>query len=275
MIGGMYEVGVLAALEEHLLGRARRDFDVYVGCSAGAVVASVLANGVRASELYRILDEDLADPLNFRATAVYAGNSFRRAFAQLARFVWAVGKNASSARRRSIPDMLAHAEGDFPAGFFTAEQLERYMSLAFASRGLTDSFPDLERTLRIPAVDLGRATRAVFGRRELAGVPISKAVAASSAIPGFFEPVTIDGRDYVDGGVGYSGHADLVVEAGADLVIVVNPLVPTRDEEGRRSVLASAGCISSSSRRTGSPARTCCGNTCTAWPHAIRGPRSS
>jgi predicted acylesterase/phospholipase RssA len=52
-------------------------------------------------------------------------------------------------------------------------------------------------------------------------------VAASSAIPGFFEPYAVEGRDYVDGGVGFCGHADLAAEAGADAVFVVNPLVPT------------------------------------------------
>ena len=53
VIGGMYEVGALAALEERLNGEGR-GFDVYVGCSAGSVVASLLANGVRARDLYRI-----------------------------------------------------------------------------------------------------------------------------------------------------------------------------------------------------------------------------
>ena len=42
VIGGMYEVGALAALEERLNG-AGRGFDIYVGCSAGSVVASLLA----------------------------------------------------------------------------------------------------------------------------------------------------------------------------------------------------------------------------------------
>jgi NTE family protein len=69
----------------------------------------------------------------------------------------------------------------------------------------------------------------VFGRDGLRDVPISEAVAASSAIPGFFEPYSLRGRDYVDGGVGFSGHADLAAEAGADVVIVVNPLVPNPD----------------------------------------------
>src|SRR2546421_10606140 len=72
VIGGMYEVGALAAIEERLDGGCA--FDTYVGCSAGSVVASILANGVSAAELYRVLDEDLPDPLNFRRNAVYAAD---------------------------------------------------------------------------------------------------------------------------------------------------------------------------------------------------------
>ena len=70
------------------------------------------------------------------------------------------------------------------------------------------------RTLLIPAVDINTAERVVFGAGDLAAVPISDAVAASSAIPGFFDPYTIGGRDYVDGGVGFCGHADLAAEPG-------------------------------------------------------------
>src|SRR5947208_13568272 len=64
VIGGMYEVGAITALEERMNSHGR--FDIYIGCSAGAVVASLLANGVAASELFRVIDHDLDDPLNFR-----------------------------------------------------------------------------------------------------------------------------------------------------------------------------------------------------------------
>ena len=67
VIGGMYEVGVITAIEERLNGNS--GFDIYVGCSAGSVVASLLANGVRASEIYRVIDQDLEHPLNFRRGA--------------------------------------------------------------------------------------------------------------------------------------------------------------------------------------------------------------
>jgi NTE family protein len=234
VIGGMYEVGAVAALEEELLRPSRREVDVYVGCSAGSVVASVLANGIRPSELYRILDEDRPDPLNFTRSAVYSSSAFRRAFLQFARFVWAVGKHATAGFRTSIPDMLARAERDFPVGFFSLAQLEEHMRAVFEARGLTNSFLDLRRPLLIPAIDLESTERVVFGVGELADVPISHAIAASSAIPGFFEPFTIRGRDYVDGGVGWSGHADLAAGTGADVVVVVNPLVPTSTEPGGR-----------------------------------------
>ena len=225
VVGGMYQVGALAALEERLEGAC--NFEIYVGCSAGSTVASILANGVSAAEIYRIVDQDLSDPLNFRRNAVYGGDSFRRACGSFGRLMWAVGKNAMTGLRGSIPDMLARAERDLPSGFFSLTALERWIREMFAARGLSNAFPEVPHTLLIPAIDLDRAERVVFGQGELRNVPVSQAIAASSAIPGFFEPYTLEGRDYVDGGVGFCGHADLAVQAGADTVVVINPLVPS------------------------------------------------
>jgi predicted acylesterase/phospholipase RssA len=226
----MYEVGAMTALEERLNGSGR-GFDVYVGCSAGSVVAALLASGVRASEIYHILHEDLDDPLNMRRGVLFADGAFRLACTRFGRFMWAVGKHVIRGGR-CLPDVLAKAERELPPGFFTLAALERFVRLGLASRGYGNAFGDLKRPLLIPAVDLDTAERVVFGRGELASVPISDAVAASSAIPGFFDPYTINGRDYVDGGVGFSGHADLAAEAGADVVFVVNPLVPNRALDG-------------------------------------------
>jgi predicted acylesterase/phospholipase RssA len=147
------------------------------------------------------------------------------------RFVWAIGKHVLRGGR-CLPDVLARAERELPAGFFTLAALERFMRQGLASRGSGNSFAALPRTLLIPAVDLNTAERVVFGTGALTSVPISDAVAASSAIPGFFDPYSINGRDYVDGGVGFCGHADLAAEAGADIVFVVNPLVPNRPADG-------------------------------------------
>lgn len=51
--GFLYEVGVLAALDE-LAGRAVSiDFDLYVGTSAGGVLAALLANGARPGNILK------------------------------------------------------------------------------------------------------------------------------------------------------------------------------------------------------------------------------
>ncbi|MBI4610169.1 MAG: patatin-like phospholipase family protein [Candidatus Rokubacteria bacterium] len=226
VIGGMYEVGVLTALDESLPGFRANAFDIYVGVSAGSVVASLMANGIRPNELYRILDQGLPDPMNFHQGSVYDRRSFGRAGRRFGRLLWAVAKNLLSGFRSSVPDLLSRAQGELPAGFFSLEQLETYMRKTFEAKGLSNDFRTLPRTLVIPAVDLDRAERVVFGLGALTEVPISQAIAASSAIPGFFEPYTIRDRDYVDGGVGYAAHADLAIDLGAELIVVVNPLVP-------------------------------------------------
>ena len=231
VIGGMYEVGALTALEEKLADGGS-GFDIYVGCSSGSVVASLMANGVLASDLYRILDQDIEDPLNFARGSVFTPRSFRQATRRFGQFFWSFLRSAAMGLRGSIPDLLLRAERALPAGFFVLDELEDFLRRGFASRGLSNSFLQAPRRLLIPAIDLDRAERVVFGDGDLRDVPISHAVAASSAIPGVFEPYHIGGRDYVDGGVGFSGHADLAAEAGAEIVFVVHPIVPTQVSGG-------------------------------------------
>src|SRR6185436_21113506 len=151
---------------------------------------------------------------------------FSNAARNLAQFVWAVGKKAVTGFRLEWPDLLARSGADMPPGFFSVAPLERFMREVFAAKGLPNSFRECRRPLLIPAILLDQGERAVFGLEPLLDVPISQAIAASSSIPGFFEPYRIDGRDYVDGDVGYTGHADLAVDAGATALVALNPAVP-------------------------------------------------
>jgi NTE family protein len=254
VVGGMYEVGALAALDEALPGFRANDFDVYVGSSAGAVVTALMANQVRPLDLYRILDEGRDDPLNFHRGAVYHKGSFGIAARNFGQLVWAVGKKAITKFRLEWPDILARSDIDMPAGFFSLGPLEAYVREAFAAKGLCNTFRESPRRLLIPAIDLDRAERVVFGAGRFIDVPISQAIAASSAIPGFFEPFRIGGCDYVDGDVGHTGHADLAVADGATVVVVLNPAVPLRigspqESEVRRrgmyAIMEQAGHITS------------------------------
>ena len=54
---------------------------------------------------------------------------------------------------------------------------------------------------------------------------------ASCAIPGWFEPVTIAGRRYVDGGTWSATNADLLVDAGLDELFIVAPMVSLRYDD--------------------------------------------
>jgi predicted acylesterase/phospholipase RssA len=74
-------------------------------------------------------------------------------------------------------------------------------------------------------------------------VPISRAIQASTALPGLYTPVEIDGHTYVDGALMRTMNASLLLDAGADFVVCVNPLVAfdassvPRRRNGRRKDL--------------------------------------
>jgi predicted acylesterase/phospholipase RssA len=213
-----------------------------------------MANGVHPRALYQILDEGHDDPLNFQRGAIYHRGASAAAALNFAQLVWAVGRQLVTNFRLDWPDILARSQDGMPAGFYSVAKLEEYVRVAFATKGLANDFRTCPRPLMIPALDLDRGERVVFGVGGLDEVPISEAIAASSAIPGFFEPFTIGGHDYVDGDVGHTGHADLAVDAGAEVIVVVNPLVPMRGGEtsslrrqGLYGILEQVGRINSQS----------------------------
>ncbi|MGH8982283.1 MAG: patatin-like phospholipase family protein, partial [Acidimicrobiia bacterium] len=118
-----------------------------------------------------------------------------------------------------------------------------------------------ERELWVCAVRLDTGRRVVFGR-EVAGrgVDVADAVAASCAIPAFFEPVEIGGVRYVDGGAHSPTNADLLAGHGLDLVIVSSPmsvsgslLRPSFDAPARRLTRLYLGREASRVRRAGTP----------------------
>ena len=66
----------------------------------------------------------------------------------------------------------------------------------------------------------------MFGAEGYDDVPISTAVRASGALPMVYAPVEVKGRELIDGGIVSTTNLDIAVEAGAKLVVVINPLVP-------------------------------------------------
>jgi NTE family protein len=75
----------------------------------------------------------------------------------------------------------------------------------------------------VVACDYATGRRLVFGRRDAPRADLADAVAASCAIPGFYRPVEIAGRRYVDGGLWSTSNLDLLAPQDPDLVICLNP----------------------------------------------------
>ena len=101
-----------------------------------------------------------------------------------------------------------------PFGIIDAEGALRHLG------SLVDGWPSDE--LWISAVQLADGRRVVFGRDERP--ELGTAVAASCAIPGVYRPVRVGGRFCVDGGAHSPTNADLLHDAGVDVVIVLSPM---------------------------------------------------
>jgi predicted acylesterase/phospholipase RssA len=223
--GAVYELGCLRALED-LLDRSPVDMDVYVGVSGGAFVASLLAGGVSPGELYEGATSPsrlgVGDAPLFR---VGMGEVLRRS-ARAPRVLAGAVATALTGEGRSSADLLLSLFELLPAGLLDNSGLQEFVAKILRARGCQDSFAKLARELYVVAVDLDGGEAVAFGEKRHREVPISKAVQASTALPGLYRPVRIGGRDYVDGGVKKTAHINLAIRHGADLVICINPMVP-------------------------------------------------
>lgn len=228
--GSMYEIGCLKALDE-FVGQPgfSNQFDIYVGTSAGAVVAALIANGYSAHELYDGIYNDSDSPLNFKRKDIYNlrwGEVFRAVAPLFKRLPYLFRYGWVNRRHATFLDLLAIMQEFIPPGIFSLKNLDRFMARMFFPEGKTNDFRNLEKELYIPAIELDTGQRWVFGEEPNRDVPISKAVAASAAIPIFFRPYRIKDHDFIDGSTSKVSHLDIALDHGAKLVVVINPTLP-------------------------------------------------
>ena len=229
LLGGAYAVGALEALDTLRPPGGR--FDIYIGTSAGAFVAALAAAGIAPSEMMRVLEATDGGARNELVPgSLLAPNvgELMRAAALLPLRVAELLARAARARDgdSAAIALLAGLAAALPPGLYDTGAIERYLARVLGELDCHDDFSRLERELYVVATDLDRGERVVFGAETAAGLPISTAVSASAALPGLYAPVAVDGRELVDGGVVSTTNLDLALEHGAELVFVVNPLVP-------------------------------------------------
>jgi NTE family protein len=98
-------------------------------------------------------------------------------------------------------------------GFVKGELLQDFVNKALQNRPIEK----LGKTFAVVTTDLQSGEMVVF-RRGNTGM----AVRASSSIPGVFQPVSINGREYVDGGLVSPVAVRVARSLGADVVIAVD-----------------------------------------------------
>jgi NTE family protein len=228
--GGVYEIGALRALDLLSVNRTVNQFDVFVGTSAGSFVASAVANGVTPEEMMRVIVQQVPTPFpDARASRLLHPN-YREFLSRgvkfplrLAHLLRVLARDIGQVSAVDIVLGLAEA---LPTGLYSAEGIEQYVHRILSDPDRTDDFRLLEPELYLAATDLDTCERVVFGSEGWEDVPISKAVSASSALPMIYKPVEIRDHEYVDGGLVSTTNLDIAVQAGAKLIVVVNPLVP-------------------------------------------------
>jgi NTE family protein len=223
VVGGAYEMGALAALDD-LVGWDARDADLIVGTSAGASVAATLRVGFSPADHYAHATDRPMSPEGHELTAGFP------------------------TERLELPDLPPRSGLPLPTApqlvvpAFTRWPMRPALALAgLLPRGTLDTAPIGARVRHVfrdhwpeaptwlCAVRVRDGRRVAFGRDDVDTPDLATAVEASCAIAGYFRPVRAGKHEYVDGGVWSVTNADLVAGLGFDLVIVVSPMAVVPD----------------------------------------------
>jgi predicted acylesterase/phospholipase RssA len=227
--GGVYEVGALRALDLVAVNSDVTNFDIYVGTSAGAFVAGMLANGITPDEMMQVISEQIPSELddldlNKALRPNYLGFLQKAAMLPL-RTAELVLHLVRMGEFSAIDIGVGLAEA-LPTGLYSGGGIAEYVEAALSTDGRVNDFRRLGNELYLTATDLDTCERIVFGEDGWSDVPISKAIQCSTTLPIVYKPVDLKGRQLIDGGVRSTTNVDIAVEKGAKFIVVVNPLVP-------------------------------------------------
>lgn len=221
VLGAAWMVGALCALED-ARGVDVADMDVIVGTSAGSVIGALLAAGVTPQQLR---DHQYGEPITEGPLAGYSWD-----------YESATGGPRPSMPRLRGPGSLKLLGASLRQGFRLPPTavLSAFLPVGTGSLDrvghLIDAITPMDEwsphgDLRIVAMDYDEGRRTVFGEPQAPPASLSQAVMASCAIPGWFEPVVIDGRPYIDGGAWSATSVDVLVDDAVDEVFVIAPMV--------------------------------------------------
>lgn len=198
----MSAIGVLEWFEEHHI-----PIDMIAGTSMGCMVSALYSAGNTVDELKRVMDDSVFNSV-FRFQASYQSRSFRR-------------RQDSRDLPNALNIGLRHGVS-FRNSLLTDQGLNAFLDRQFLRYSDQADFNTLPIPLRCLATDLNDAKTVTFARGSL-----PDAVRASVSLPGIYRPFTMNGHEYVDGGVLENLPTQTVHAMQADVVLAVSlPLSP-------------------------------------------------
>ncbi|NLG54825.1 MAG: patatin [Rhodococcus sp.] len=221
---GLAWTAVALRVVEEQLNWDVRTADVLLGTSAGSEIVAALGSGFTPQNLVDALkagQSPTVDPVLARHLHTPVG---KIPPVPLPLFP-GLGMIAAGIRRGSAYSALS---GLLPRGRGNAQWLRQFGD-DLAGAGGWVSHP----ATWIVAADARTGNRVAFGSPGAPQVDLGTALAASWAIPGWFPPVEVSGRRYVDGGAVSSVSADLLLDAGLDEVVVIAPMTTAGGVAGR------------------------------------------
>lgn len=199
---GLTEVGVLEWFEQNHI-----PVDVIAGTSMGCMVAALYSSGQSPDKLKTIMNDRVFSSI-FTFSTSYASRSFRR-------------REDARNLPNGIPIGLKH-RASFRNAVLTDGGLNAFLDRQFLRFDDQTDFNTLPIPLRCISTDLNEARAVTFARGS-----IPDAVRASVSLPGVFQPLELDGHEYVDGGVLENLPTRTVRAMDADVVLAVSlPLAP-------------------------------------------------
>ena len=223
VVSGSWLVGALEALESET-GWSPSSADIISGTSAGSVVGALTAGGMSPALMAAYIcggslaEIDELDKRTDLAAEKMDEMAYRLKLAlpPIGPGSWRMALGTALRPMRHAPSAVMSAW--LPRGFISTSPITDLVE-----RFVPGAWPEHPNYWAVSA-DYASGRRMAFGREGSPQARVGDAVAASCAIPGFYHPVKIAGRRYIDGGVCSVSNLDLLCDQDLDLVVCLNPM---------------------------------------------------